>query len=235
MNFFDRGHKARLRELAQVSGRLVELARVQSVTGQILNINPVPRKVADPILKSLRRKLEKGGDREAVRAAFLGPFGPRMRRAAGKASPPKRTDLWKPRVVDIDGKKSVLHYRVSRSEDGLKSPWNPDRFIPQERAMRQHITTPGTAISTSTERQKAMRFISSGGKAPVEGVYATPLDELVKNQREKTRAAIVNSDFSSEREITQTHGDNLLKVRKHKAIVDLTQRPGYEVSYTRQR
>ena len=80
-----------------------------------------------------------------------------------------------------------------------------------------------------------MRFISSGGKAPVEGVYATPLDELVKNQREKTRAAIVNSDFSSEREITQTHGDNLLKVRKHKAIVDPTQRPGDDVTYTRSR
>jgi hypothetical protein len=83
-----------------------------------------------------------------------------------------------------------------------------------------------------------MRFIASGGKAPVEGVYATPLDELVKNQREKARAAIVNSDFSSEREITQTHGDNLLKVRKHKRqkiIVDPHRRPEGDIAYVRQR
>lgn len=238
-----KGHRERLRELARVSGRLVELARVQSVTGQILNINPVPRKVADPILKSLRRKLEKGGDREAVRAAFLGPEGPRMRRASGEAPPSrihKETDLWKPRLVDIDGKKSILHYRITKQESHLK-PSNADLPAPpnmtSEDIMRNHIGfSSGRAISTSTRRASAMRLVSEyGGKTPVEGVYATPLDELIKNQREKIKGAITNARYPAEREITQTHGDNLLKVRKHKAIVDPTQRPGDDVTYTRQR
>lgn len=219
--------KAKVRGLAACSGRLVELARVQSVTGQILNIKPVPRSVADPILRAMRRKLEKGGDRMAVRAAFLGPVGPRMRRAKriARSGQPliqrhRGTELWRPRVVDIDGKKSLLHYRIARSEAGLRAPLEPVQRLAEEESMRRHVTTPGSAISTSTERQKAMRFISSGGNAPVEGIYATPLDELVRNQREKTKAAMINSSFTSEREITQTHGKNLFKVRKHKATID---------------
>lgn len=224
-----REHRERLRELARVSGRLVELARVQSVSGKVLNISPVPRKVADPILKSLRRKLEKGGDREAVRAAFLGP---RMRRASG--------ELWKPRLVDIDGKKSILHYRITKQESHLK-PSNADLPAPPnmtpEDIMRNHIGfSSGRAISTSTRRASAMRLVSEyGGKTPVEGVYATPLDELIKNQREKIKGAMINARYPAEREITQMHGDNLLKVRKHKAIVDPTQRPGDDVTYTRSR
>ena len=233
-------HRERLRELAQMSGRLVELARVQSVAGQILNINPVPRKVADPILRSLRRKLEKGADRQAVRAAFLGPKGPRMRRAgrayddAMLANTPAfdggvragETDLWKPRLVDVNGNKSLLHYRVARSEDALTQPFHAlhgsgrSHIDNPEGAMRSHVNSPGAAISTSTQKAKAMRFISAQGRQPVEGVYATPLDELIKNQREKIKGAMVNRRYPSEREITQTHGNNLIKVRKYQRGLD---------------
>ena len=231
--------KTRIKELA-AKARLVELARVQSVAGQILNINPVPRKVADPILRSLRRKLEKGGDRQAVRAAFLGPKGPRMRRAgrayddAMLANTPAfdggvragETDLWKPRLVDVNGNKSLLHYRVARSEDALTQPFHAlhgsgrSHIDTPEGAMRSHVSSPGAAISTSTQKAKAMRFISAQGRQPVEGVYATPLDELIKNQREKIKGAMVNRRYPSEREITQTHGNNLIKVRKYQRGLD---------------
>ena len=211
--------KLRLRELAGRSGTLIELARVQSVAGNILNITPVPRKVADPILRSMRRKLEKGGDRGAVRAAFLGPKGPRMRRAAGETSPPAQTDLWKPKVVEIDGKKSLLHYRIALNNESLRAPFGAATFSKTpEAAMRNHVSAPGAAISTSVSRAKAMRFIGAAGKKPVEGIYATPLDDLIRNQREKSTAAIINSRHPSEREITQTHGGNLLKVRTHTAM-----------------
>lgn len=242
--------KTRLRELAARSGRLVELARVQSVTGQILNIKPVPRPVADSILRSMRRKLEKGGDRAAVRAALLGPVGPRMRRAGkdslsklkAQARPGHETDLWKPKVVDIDGRKSLLHYRVAHSEDALKnaSGWSSDSYkdLNPEGTMRTHVVRPGGAISTSVRRVGALRFIGTSGARPAEGIYATPLDELLKNQREKTKAAMINSSFPSEREITQTHGGNLLKVRqhkRHKIIVDPHRRPEGDITYVRQR
>jgi hypothetical protein len=142
--------------------------------------------------------------------------------------------------VDIDGKKSILHYRITKQESHLK-PSNADLPAPpnmtSEDIMRNHIgSSSGRAISTSTRRASAMRLVSEyGGKTPVEGVYATPLDELIKNQREKIKGAITNARYPAEREITQTHGDNLLKVRKHKAIVDPAQRPGDDVTYTRSR
>jgi hypothetical protein len=80
-----------------------------------------------------------------------------------------------------------------------------------------------------------MRLIDTyGGRTPVEGVYATPLEELIKNQRDKTKAAIVNAKYPAEREITQTHGDNLLKVRRHNRIVDPSKKPGEDVSFARQ-
>ena len=205
------GHRERLRELAQVSGRLVELARVQSVTGQILNINPVPRKVADPILKSLRRKLEEGGDREAVRAAFLGGGG----NGRGGRRHATSSDPGRPRIVEIDGKKSLLHYRIAAEENGLKPRGTSG--VP-EQAMRQHVVRAGsdTAISTTVSRYSARRFLGKRGENPVEGVYATPLDELVRNQRQKTKAAMINAEYPNEQEITQIHGDNLIKVRKHR-------------------
>ena len=206
-----RGHRERLRELAQVSGRLVELARVQSVSGKVLNINPVPRKVADPILRSLRRKLEKGGDREAVRAAFLGGVG----NGRGGRRHATSSNSGRPRIVDIDGKKSLLHYRIAAEENGLKPRGTSG--LP-EQAMRQHVVRAGSdaAISTTVSRYSARRFLGKRGGNPVEGVYATPLDELVRNQRQKTKAAMINAGYPNEQEITQIHGDNLIKVRKHR-------------------
>ena len=133
INHGGHGHRERLRELAQVSARLVELARVQSVTGQILNINPVPRKVADPILKSLRRKLEKGGDREAVRGVFgvTRPQTAAMPIFNHATGAPARAKVWnpvKPKLVEIDGKKSMLHYRGADAEDSLRVP-RCDTFV----------------------------------------------------------------------------------------------------------
>jgi hypothetical protein len=149
------------------------------------------------------------------------------------------TDLWKPRLVDVNGNKSLLHYRVARSEDALNQPFKAlhggrSHIDNPEEAMRSHVKSPGSAISTSTQRSKAMRFISAQGRQPVEGVYATPLDELIKNQREKTKAAMVNKSYPSEREITQTQGNNLIKVRRHQRILDEDD-PFGDSKYTRAR
>ena len=178
------------------------------------------------------------GSGGAVRAAFLGPAGPRIRsskKLPGAMLPNgkkfidnlddgtgiRETDLWKPKVVEIDGKKSLLHYRIASDSDSLRETWGSQvGKLPEaaEAAMRNHVSAPGSAISTSVSRAKAMRFTRVAGKNPVEGIYATPLDDLIRNQREKLTAAMVNSRYPSEREITQTHGSNLLKVRAHTAI-----------------
>jgi hypothetical protein len=121
----------------------------------------------------------------------------------------------RPRIVDIDGKKSLLHYRIATEENGLKPRVASGA---PEQAMRQHVVRAAsdTAISTTVSRYSARRFLGKRGANPVEGVYATPLDELVRNQRQKTKAAMINAEYPNEQEITQIHGDNLIKVRKHR-------------------
>jgi hypothetical protein len=251
-----RGHRERLRELAQVSGRLVELARVQSVSGKVLNISPVPRKVADPILKSLRRKLEKGGDRQAVRGVF-GVSRPQtaampvFNHTTGAHAWAKVWNPVTPKLVDIDGKKSILHYRGADTVDSLRTPRHdafvlsgeyskglasegfPEKIrqkysksaksrvklkragIDNEGPMRSHISqNTGDAISTSVNPAVSREYLT--GQEPVLGVYATSLNDLIRNQQKKSGASIVNNAFPFEQEITQVHGDNLLKIRPYK-------------------
>jgi len=177
-------------------------------------IKRVPRSEAKSILGALRRKLEKGKDRDAVRSVFGLTKGKLDNKPKNKGWRASRVKL---RLVDIDGKKSILHYRTARDIDGLKSAFSPQGLVGESR-LRRHVKIPGEAISTSVERKKALRFISAGGNRPVEGVYATSIDDLIKNQRQKTEAAMVNKAHAVEREITQTHGKNLIKVRQHRAV-----------------
>ncbi len=179
----------------------------------------VPRQERIAILRSMRRKLEKSGnpkDREAVRSVFGSPWRGKLRRF--KAPVPL------PRMVEINGQKKILHYRVARNSDGLRKPVFDQRdvfgiAVPEkvEDILRhQVISGGGSAISTSVARKEALRR-GNGLHSHVEGVYATSPSDLMRAQREKTKQAMVNGEFNHEREITQIDGAGLLKERKYTA------------------
>jgi hypothetical protein len=176
----------------------------------------VPKQERVSILRSMRRKLEKSGnpkDREAVRSVFGSPWRGKLRRF--KAPVPL------PRMVEINGQKKILHYRVARNSDGLRKPLlNQDLVFPtpsNEDLLRHQVSSGGgSAISTSVARNEALRR-GNGLHNHVEGVYATSPSDLMRAQREKTKQAMVNGEFNHEREITQIDGAGLLKERKYTA------------------
>lgn len=176
----------------------------------------VPRQERIAILRSMRRKLEKSGnpkDREAVRSVFGSPWRGKLRRF--KAPVPL------PRMVEINGQKKILHYRVARNSDGLRKPLLESRFgfsnaSPEDILRHQVSSGGGSAISTSVARKEALRR-GNGLHTHVEGVYATSPSDLMRAQREKTKQAMVNGEFNHEREITQIDGAGLLKERKYTA------------------
>ncbi len=176
----------------------------------------VPKQERVSILRSMRRKLEKSGnpkDREAVRSVFGSPWRGKLRRF--KAPVPL------PRMVEINGQKKILHYRVARNSDGLRKPLlNQDLVFPpptSEDLLRHQVSSGGgSAISTSVARSEALRR-GNGLHNHVEGVYATSPSDLMRAQREKTKQAMVNGEFNHEREITQIDGAGLLKERKYTA------------------
>jgi len=177
-------------------------------------IKPIPLREAHPILKSVRRHLQKDKtDRQAVRAAF-GVMPGRL--VDGMNSGPA------PRLVRHNGDINILHYRGARDEQGLVDPIgkNDARWqdASPERKMRLQVARGETAISTSTSRREAKVRLYGHGARPVEGVYATPLQQLIKNHREKSTQALVNNTYPQEREITQINGDNLIGVRKHRLV-----------------
>ena len=84
--------------------------------------------------------------------------------------------------------------------------------------IQQQIFAPnGTAMSMSTSPRVAQSFASDGGAV---GVYTVRVRDLVKAAREgrlrgraDAKFAMNNSNFRSEREITQSNGGNLAAVR----------------------
>jgi hypothetical protein len=174
-------------------------------------VRKIPRAEAMQLLRSVRRKLERSKDKEAVRAAF----------GVGR-----RFNHEHPKMVDIEGKKVLLHYRAANSEDALKKPFNTinknflDKHpnLASEAMMRRHVRGSQHALSTTTSLNRAKEFLSGRGKNPVVGVYGTPLEKLIHNQRNKTQAAMLNSRYPREQEITQLNGDNLLKTRYYKPV-----------------
>lgn len=174
----------------------------------------VPRQERIAILRSMRRKLEKSGnpkDREAVRSVFGSPWRGKLRRF--KAPVPL------PRMVEINGQKKILHYRVARNSGGLRKPllsFPGELFSPEDLLRHQVSSAGGSAISTSVARKEALRR-GNGLHSHVEGVYATSPSDLMRAQREKTKQAMVNGEFNHEREITQIDGAGLLKERKYTA------------------
>jgi len=121
-----------------------------------------------------------------------------------------------PRLVDVKGRASILHYRKATEQDSLRGPQYPMSVVAPEKTFREHIySAPGKrVISTTTNKRYAVSMRSQGAH---EGVYATPLRDLIRNQREKTTQAMVNSKFPFESEITQSHGKNLMGIRKYTA------------------
>lgn len=177
-------------------------------------VRKIPKAEAMTLLRSIRRKLGKGADKKAVRNAF--GVGTRHNHEF-------------PKVVDIDGKKTLLHYRAAPNQDSLKSSFDGvhngnhelwkvrlknESNYPEE-IMKRHVRSGQLALSTSTSLDTAKQFLSGRGNRPLIGVYGTPLEKLIQNQKNKTQAAMVNARHAKEQEITQLSGDNLLKVRKY--------------------
>ena len=180
--------------------------------GGVTIIKPVSIFKAAPILKSVRRHLEKNPqDRTAVRSVF-GVVG---------RNPASRVRM--PRMIEHAGEKKILHYRGGGGEytegNPITRPYSEksQQPIDSETAFRRHVIIPQNTgiISTSVDRKEAIQRLKPGGA--MEGVFATSLSDLIKNQRSKTSQAIVNNRHPREREITQNHADNLLKIRNHKS------------------
>lgn len=174
-------------------------------------IRRIPKAESVPLLKSLRRQLEKDvPNRPAVRAVF----------GADKANMAAKVRGGGVRMIEQDGVKKVLHYRASEHADYLKTPRQGEIMHGHEEMMKSHIHHSGRAISTTVDPKKLATYgINSDGLDSSIGTYGTSLPDLVKNQRGKVNAAMVNNTYGHEREITQTNGDNLLRTRTRRAPV----------------
>lgn len=177
-------------------------------------IKRVPLRKRMTMIKSVRRHLEKidHGNKDAIRYAMGADRG--LKRGMTKEGIP--------RVIEIEGRPHILHYRGTRTSDSLRTSESMNREgiggrSPEE-IMRKHVKVASGGLSTSTRPIVARRH-AYGHNSPSIGVYATSLSDLVRNQKQKTVAAMVNRMHPAEQEITQITGSNLIKERKMKAVV----------------
>jgi hypothetical protein len=211
------------------------------------------------LLKSVRRKLEKltPEHRIAVRTVF--GTSPTVSKALARQKvdpgnpwglperllkpeyarflkPPKPADP--PKVIAMGGKPTLLHYRAAQELDKLKNPVNAvSSEEGVEKIFNKHITgIPGDAISTTVDKKQTLGILAGiDNKERVLGVYATPLEELLRNQRLRQKAMLVNKAYPSEREITQLKGDNLIKAIPYKRIWNPNEAVGEEMTLVRRR
>jgi hypothetical protein len=164
--------------------------------GEVIKLLPKQERIS--LIRAYRKLLERQDptNKKAIRAV--------MGTNKGSAAP---------KVVAINGEPSLLHYRADRSVSGLKHP-----RAKGDPSFEAHVkNNTGGALSTTVDKELALRLGVSPYSAKVLGTYTTPLKELATNQRNKNNGAMVNNIWPKEREITQASGGNLLKAVPYEA------------------
>jgi NTP pyrophosphatase (non-canonical NTP hydrolase) len=198
-----------------------------AVLGAKNSIKLIPKNERTSLIRSYRKLLEKQdpANKKAIRAAMGA----------------SQKGLKQPKIVNINDKPHILHYRgvADNNISLLQKNKNYQKNKPlKDIDYEQHVVDSlsdgkNLLMSTSTDPMVAKGWSTRHGQRPsgYVGTYATPLEDLARLQKTKQQGAMVNKT-PTEQEITIADGGNLLKAAPVMTGFTPRRGPGYRLRNT---